>query len=436
MRTLFFTIVLLSGYFANAQSWTYVGPCCIESGVDNLSSAGSQDLDFLSNGTPVISYFRQTGSSTTGKVKQFNGSSWEQLGTDLPSDGTISDIDLEVYESEVYVSVLFNGTQIRVYHYNNNAWTEVGDMINGNLAYDFLIDNSGVLHVFTTSDQSIRKWNNGSWEIALTLSESTSPTWGGDQSIVINSNNDMFYVQPNLNMQTFVFENTLHKFNGSTVAPFGGMFYAGLGNPGKPGINSSGELHVQYQSNNTNKILKLEGDSWTHQLDTTNTANGMFGFKYAFTSSDQLLIHVFTNVYYADGFAPLPALPTEGTAVLINDMVLAPDGNIYVSFSEIPAGSGMNFSVMMLDNGVSVSEESDFSFGIYPNPAGEVINITSTQIGDIASVYDMRGRFILRETVRSQSVYSFNPQLPDGSYCISIQRGNQIHSEIIQIQNQ
>lgn len=81
----------------------------------------------------MISYFRQTGSSTTGKVKQYNGSGWEQLGSDLPSDGTISAIDLEIHESSVYASVLFNGTQIRIYHYNNNAWNQLGDVINGSL---------------------------------------------------------------------------------------------------------------------------------------------------------------------------------------------------------------------------------------------------------------------------------------------------------------
>jgi Secretion system C-terminal sorting domain len=435
MRTISIFICIISTIISNAQSWSYVGPCCIEEGVDNLSSVGSEDLDFLSDGTPVISYFRQTGGNTTGKVKQFNGSGWVQVGSDFPSEGTISAIDLETHNSEIYASVLFNATQIRVYHFTNNAWTQLGDMISGNLAFDFLIDNFGELHVFTTLDQSVRTYNGSTWDVILSLSESTSPIWGGDQTIVINSNNDMFYVQPSLNMQTFIFENTMHVFNGSSVSPIGGIFYAGLGNPGKPGLNGAGQLHAQYQSNNTNKISKLEGDSWTQLLDTTNSVNGMFGFKYTFTAEDQLLLNVMTNIYFANGYVPLPALPTDGMAVLINDVVLAPDGKIYVSFSEIPSGSGMNFSVMVLDNGVSVRDVSTLSFGIYPNPSSGSFRITSINAGDFVSLYDMQGRCISKEAITTNGSHTFNIQLPSGAYCISIQRGDQIHSEIIQIQN-
>ena len=435
MRAIIFSFILLSAYLSNAQSWSYVGPCCIEAGVDNLSSAGSEDLDFLGDGTPVISYFRQTGGSTTGKVKQHTGSSWNQLGNDLPSEGTISAIDLETHGSNIYTSVLYNGTQIHVYHYVNNAWTQLGDAISGNLAYDFLIDNSGQLYLFTTSDQTIRTWNGSVWESELILSESTSPIWGGDQSIVLNANNEMIYVQPYLNTQTFVFENALHVFNGTEVTPMGSVFYTGLGNPGKPGINSAGEVHVQYQSNNTNKISRLDGDTWTQLLDTTNALNGIFGFKYMFNADDQLVLSVMTNVYLANDYVPLTPLPTEGMAVLINDMVLAPDGKIYVSFSEIPTGSGMNFSVMVFDSGVSVREENTLSFEIYPNPSDQSFLITSTNTGDIVSLYDLQGRFIVRETLTTNSAHHFTHTLPSGSYCLAIQRGHQIHSKIIHIQH-
>ncbi|MFM9985424.1 MAG: T9SS type A sorting domain-containing protein [Flavobacteriales bacterium] len=435
MRAIIFSFILLSAYLSNAQTWSYVGPCCIESGVDNLSTAGSDDLDFLNDGTPVVSYFRQTGGSTTGKVKQFNGATWEQLGSDLPNEGTISAIDLEIHTTEIYASVLYNATQIRVYQYSNNEWVQQGEMINGNLAYDFLIDNTGGLYLFTTTDQSIRKFNGGVWEVALTISESSSPMWAGDQSIVINANNEMYYVQPYLNLQTLTFESTLHVYNGSNVSPFGGIFYAGLGNPGKPGINNAGELHVQYQSNNTNKISKLEGNSWTQLLDTTNAINGVFGFKYAFTADDQLILTSMTNVYFANGYAPLPTLPTEGMAVLINEMVLAPNGKIYVSFAELPGGSGMNFSVMVLENNVSVDDDTSFSFGIYPNPSSASFSITSAVAGDILRLYDMQGRNIFSETITTNAVHNFKLQLPSGSYCVLIERGNQIHSEIIQIQH-
>lgn len=62
----------------------------------------------------------------------------------------------------------------------------------------------------------------------------------------------------------FIFENTIHQFNGSSVSLVGGVFYAGLGNAGKPGVNGAGELYAQYQSNGTNKISKLEDDTSTH----------------------------------------------------------------------------------------------------------------------------------------------------------------------------
>ena len=71
MKTYTLILFVLAATLAQAQEWNYVGDCCIETGVDAFSSAGSEDLDFLSDGTPVVSYFRQTGGSTTGKVQQF-----------------------------------------------------------------------------------------------------------------------------------------------------------------------------------------------------------------------------------------------------------------------------------------------------------------------------------------------------------------------------
>ena len=435
MRTILIFICIISALLSKAQSWSYVGPCCIEANVDNLSSAGSEDLDFLSDGTPVVSYFRQTGGSTTGKVKQFNGSGWEQLGTDFPAEGTISAIDLETHNAEIYASVLFNATQIRLYHYTNNEWSQLGDMITGNLAYDFLIDNLGELYVFTTTDQSIRKYNGSAWDVILSLSESTSPIWGGDQTIVVDGNNQMIYVQPFLNTQTFTFENSLHAFNGSGVSPMGGIFYAGLGNPGKPGISNAVEVYAQYQSNSTNKICRLDGDVWTQLLDTTNAVNGIFGFKYTFNAEDQLVLSVMTNVYLANNYTPLTPLPTEGIAVLINDMVLAPDGKIYVSFGEIPSGGGMNFSVMVFDSGNSVEEENTFSFEIYPNPADESFHIAYANAGDILSLHDLQGRIMLNTSITATSVSNFTHTLPNGSYCVTIQRGQKFHSKIIHIQH-
>lgn len=146
-----------------------------------------------------------------------------------------------------------------------------------------------------------------------------------------------------------------------------------------------------------------------------------------------MLLNVMTSVYYADGYEALPTLPAEGTPVLINDIVLAPNGRIYVSFSEIPAGSGMNFSVMVFDSGVSVEEQNNLNF-IFTQIL-QVMCFTLRQLasGDIVSIYDMQGRFISSECIATNALYSINAQLAEGSYCVMIQRGQHIHTRIVHV---
>lgn len=424
MRTLLCSLFLLFTVGLSAQSWSYVGSCCIESGVDALSSAGSEDLDFLSDATPVVSFFRQTGGSTTGKVMQFTGGSWNQVGSDLPAGGTISYIDLEVFEDEIYVAMVTGATQLCVYHFDGAAWSQLGDCITGNMAHEFIIDNSGTPYVFNTLNQTIYAFDGTEWVDEITLTETVSPSWTGDESIAVSADNEMYYIQSVLNMVTFTFENYIHVFDGTTITPLPEVFFTGLGTGGKLAFNNTDQLHAQYVSNNTNKIVQYTGSGWEHVLDTLNASNGLFQFKYAFDGSNKLILSVFANAYYANDFSALPALPTEGLAIGINNIVLGPDNNIYVSLGELPTGEGSNFSVMKLSQPVNIQQETLPALHIYPNPAHDVVVIPELQSGDVISIYHVNGQHIITEVASQNTQYHLPAQLPDGTYLIKIGTNN------------
>ena len=433
MRVILLLFIASLSTFSYAQTWSYVGPCCIESDVDGLSSAGSEDLDFLSDGTPVVSFFRQTGGATIGKVRQFNGGAWEQVGGDLPAAGTISAIDLETHGGNIYVSILTGTSQISVYTFDGTDWMQVGSTVTGNLAYDFIVDNDGTLYLFTTLDQSIRKFNGTDWEVVLNFGVSSFLQWTSDQSIVIDSNNDMYFYQSFLNGATFIFENYVYKFNGTTTEQVGNMVFDGFGSVGKLGVDGDDNIYAQYSSDGTNKITKLEGTNWNQLLDTTNAANGIFGFLYAFNSDNKMLLSTFTQVYYADGYVALPELPLTGLPIAINNMVLAPDGNIYISFGEIPAGTGSNFSVMVLDEGVAIHDLQNNAIQVYPNPSSGECNVSGLSSGDILQLFDFTGRILYSEVFYGSGMSTFHVNAAPGSYYLFIQRGSERFGKCVQI---
>ncbi len=421
MRTLLCSLFLLVTVGLSAQSWSYVGSCCIESGVDALSSAGSEDLDFLSDATPVVSFFRQTGGSTTGKVMQYTGGSWNQVGSDLPAGGTISYIDLEVFEDEIYVAMVTGATQLCVYHFDGAAWSQLGDCITGNMAHEFIIDNNGTPYVFNTLNQTIYAFDGTEWVAEITLTETVSPSWTGDESIVINADNEMYYIQSVLNMVTFTFENYIHVFNGTTITPLPEVFFTGLGTGGKLAFNNTGQLHAQYVSNNTNKIVQYTGSGWEHVLDTLNATNGLFQFKYAFDGSNKLILSVFANVYYANDFSGLPALPASGLPIAINNIALGPDNAIYVSLGEIPTGEGSNFSVMKWNQLVDVQDIYADNMNLYPNPANSVVTISQTQLssGPVdVQITDLSGRIVYATTFQDLSQQISVSDFAEGVYVV------------------
>jgi hypothetical protein len=433
MRYIILLFICTSVGVTVGQSWSYLGACCIEPSVDALSSAGSEDLAFLDNGTPVVSHFRQTGGSTTGKVYQFTGSSWEQVGPDLPNEGTISAIDLETHGLEIYVSVLYNATQIHVYLFNGSDWEQQGPAISGNLAYEFIINNDGDLFVFNTLDQKVREFNGIDWETVLSLTESSSPFWGGDQTVVCDDANVFYYIQPFLNLSTFAFENYVHAFDGISITPTGDLLFSGFGTPGKLAFNQAGILHGQYQSDGTNKILQLDGSSWVQLLDTTNAINGLFGFNYIFNSSDELILSVFTNVYEATGYTALPAIEPSGTAISINNMVVAPNGQLHITFGEIGASGGVNFSVMVFQDAVAITEQSDeHEIQLYPNPSSGTIQLTNLEQGDHLFIYDMQGKILFQQYPITNHIMTINQHFTPGQYLLMIHRQGQVKTTFFQ----
>ncbi len=199
----------------NGTDWEKLG-----GGAANLEySAGGIDLEFKSNGTPVIAYAQiptQFGNSGKLTVREFDGSTWQTLGNEAITDTTTSRIDLEISTTnDIYVGYLKYATNssfpspniIEMQKYNGSTWTKY--QIAGESLYweDFqlaLYGNVPVISYLDNNTSFFKIFNNGSWENISSLpSDAFSPEFAE-----YNGNIYLGFVK---SLKTY-----FYKYNGTT----------------------------------------------------------------------------------------------------------------------------------------------------------------------------------------------------------------------------
>ncbi len=423
------SLLILSLNFASSQ-WEYVGPCCIDAPVGNLESAGSEDLEFLSDGTPVVSYFHQNGGTTTGKVKMYDGNDWIMQGPNLPVVGTISALDLEVRDDQLYVAALTGGSTITIYNLFNNDWQQMGQPFTMSPAFDFIPDNDGNLYVFTSTNQKIWEYNGFDWTEVLTLNNQFGPSWNRDNTIVCDSDNNFFYNHSNLDPNTLEWSTSVMMFDGTNVTQTGDLLYEGGGSNHALHIDNDGNLYSQYIIDSKNHISKLVGNSWEQQLDLSNATNGILSFNYEFDESNTMILSLFSNIYYASDYSPFPAITSDNILISVNQLVQSPNGELYASIGELAIGSGGDFSVLKYNDGNSVTEEKNQGFRIYPNPCSTSFKIENSGTIDSINIYDLQGKLCFKSTTSiNENTISLTNDLPSGIYIIELLGNGKISRE-------
>ena len=124
----------------NGRNWAPVGAAIngnVELDLFGLSMAFSQD------GNRIAATASPLDENTAVRVFQWNGSAWTQLGADLTGEGLDDNfggaIALSTTGNRIAIGSLANNSgaddagQVRVYEWNNTAWTQVDAPINGSL---------------------------------------------------------------------------------------------------------------------------------------------------------------------------------------------------------------------------------------------------------------------------------------------------------------
>jgi len=199
----------------NGTDWEKLG-----GGKANLEySVGGIDLEFKSNGTPVIAYAQiPTQFDSSGKltVREFNGSTWQTIGNAEITNNTTFRIDMEIStNNEIYVGYLKYANSdfptpsiIEMQKYSGSTWTGypiAGESLNWRDFQLALYGNVPVISYLENNNTSFFKiFNNGNWENISSLpSDAFSPEFAE-----YNGNLYLGFVK---NLKSY-----FYKYNGTT----------------------------------------------------------------------------------------------------------------------------------------------------------------------------------------------------------------------------
>lgn len=301
-------------------------------------------VKFDKNGKSFVAFFDNT-SGAGATVRTFNGTSWEDVGNAEFSAGSIGNISMDLgSNNQPYVAYRddVNGNKITVMKYNGNNWVAIGPIafspgvINN---CDIAIAPSGVVYVAFED-----------------VANSTAIT--------------------------------VMKFNGiywDTVGTVG--FSEASANSVSLEINSKGVPYVSYIASNQPRVRKFDGSSWvsvgTNPVSTESVGflnfsidkcDSLYLIWYSSTIGNKAIAKKFDGINWnnlgsASGISQSTALYTE---ITVDDA-----GNIYTAYQDVPAGSGLELTVLKYEQNQILGTDSVY----LTNSIGKYSLLTTTDFG-------------------------------------------------------
>jgi len=203
----------------NGSSWEELGGSATGGGISNTQYGSDRpSLAINGSGNPVVVWGKCNdwyGSGTYDiYLKQWNGSSWEELGGSATGNGISGTVKAEYPSLAIndsgYPVVAWNTCEnnckiIYIKQWNGSSWEEIGtgsasgNGIGSGVTNSLAIDNSGNPVVAwehrsgsSLPDIYVRRWNGNSWEEVGTGSASgrgidNNPYWSSWPSLAINN---------------------------------------------------------------------------------------------------------------------------------------------------------------------------------------------------------------------------------------------------------
>lgn len=426
-NALLFTLILLCTQI-QAQSWSYVGASC-------PNTEGSAKIKFKSNGNIISASY----SFNQLYVKEWNGTTWVALPAPATT-GVIGTMQLEMHQDTAYLGVSNNG--FKCFKWNGSGWTQLGATISATFSdgnHDFVLDNNGVPYVCHSVNRNIYRFNGSAWTIVHTLPQGSFPvtygyTFGVDNAITFNSNNELIYCAVALNRQFVkkLTSNFQEVLVGDTVIrlPSFSQYGATLKR------NANGDLFALFgKFGGRSFVKKLVGNNW-ELFGDSSTFDLPSGFHLLeFAGPNTLVMAVSGNVDKKVWVCAGPTAPFQLLDLIshtgftqITDLDISPaDGKVHVAFNCLPT-----HSVMRYDLGLTSNKELEVnpSIIVFPNPANDVL-----QIGNVShpptwfEMYTTDGRFIASGAPENSKIYLNN--LKPGLYRLNIIASNGRRNHIL-----
>lgn len=408
-------------YEWNGTNWTQRGDDLIGSNQGDVFGEAvsiSSDGNTIAVGAPGFlnpTYLSPTGPMGYTRIFEWNGTSWIQKGTDIngeaPNDVAGSSISLNTNGNRIAIGASSNdgvngssSGHCRIYEWNGSSWNQLGSDIDGEAANDFSgsvsINATGTIVAIgasgndaggtNTGQVRVYEWNGSSWIQKGTDIDSDNTNASFGYTITLDTSGSTFiaggysFVNGALGfIKVFSWDGTGWVQKGETILGTAGSDFFGTA----VGISQDGSVITASSLTLVNgyvRVFKFIGSSWIQQgADILGETNGdQFGRSLSLSANGSILA---AGTPFNDG---------NGTSA----------GHVRVF--ENTTLSTSNF------------ENSTISF--YPNPTNNIVNFSSPETIEIISLYNLLGQEVLSKEINSNEFKLDISSQPSGTYIAKI----------------
>jgi uncharacterized repeat protein (TIGR02543 family) len=341
------------------------------------------------NNTPVVAY-TDSNAGNKVEVKEYNGTSWVNLGGDGISAGSASYVELAISSDDTpYVAYAdgTNGDRLTVLKWNGTTWTPVGGAASGSSVIDvsFTTGPNGTLYTsFRDSANgnkaTVMKWDGSNWAPVGTAGLSTGEA--SFTSVAIDSNGI-----PYVSYQDATSGNkaTVMKFNGTNWVPVGiGQISTGIGNYSSMKLTTNNNPIVAYRDGDqsySESVGSFDGTNW-NTVGSLGFSNGQADYGSLALGSNNTPYVVYTDggvggnatvmAYNGSSWVPVGTKGFSAGSVLYPSLVLDKYSALYVAY--VDSGTAGKAVVMKYTPTYTLSFDSQ---------GGSAVNSISNQVGGV-----------------------------------------------------
>ncbi len=481
----FYLFITLSVYCTSIHAqWVQVGSSIDGTEENELFgtavslSANASRLAIGARGSDIVQNGQEIGRAV---VYEWNGSAWNQLGTDLIGESDFDEfgeaIALSANGNRVVVGAYKNESpgyfsgQVRVYEWGGTDWIQMGDSIDGAGAGDYFggtvsisADGSRIAvgaerhgsAFFFGGHARMFEWDGSSWvQMGSTLYGTAEQDFFGG-SVAMSSDGSRVAIGAYKHdgvagadaglVRVYDYNGTDWNLVGADIEGISGNNQAGYA----VSLSSDGSKVAIGAPNATNgvgqiRVMEWDGNSWEQMGNTiAGQASGeFFGYQHIQLSGngDRVVAGAIYNSEVAQWSGEARVFEWNGTGwsqigadisgIAAQEQVghgvsISADGNTIA----VGAPRGANFygSVQVLEIS-QITNLNDYKvnwFSLYPNPTSTVLSISSDKPSYTFSLHDMTGKLILEQKI-STNKYQLNlSDLPIGVYALRFETENGI----------